>query len=121
MANIDYPDDAPTWPVIQIADVRAASADEAEEIAYEILRVARKADTGEAGHVAGGTVFGVRPLPGEGWDDLTVNQALVEAAIYLLRAAFQEGDDGTGGVVTEQEVAAAIDLAQTALETMKEA
>jgi len=41
--------------------------------------------------------------------------------LILLTASFQEGDDGTGGVQTEEDVQLAIDAATEALQTMKAA
>jgi hypothetical protein len=104
--------ETPTFSVVQVRRVRAASAGEAVDIAEADLHTALSVDTGEAGHVAGGTIYGVVGEPNlEGWDGLTANQALLEAAMILLSVATQEGDDGTGGVQTLNELNAAIDLA----------
>ena len=71
MSNMSYPDDAPTWRVLEIREVRATSQEEALEIAWADLQEARKVDTGEVGHVAGGRVVMVieedtfhEPTPG---------------------------------------------------------
>ena len=115
--------DAPAWPVVQVRHVHAASAGEAVDITDEELHILNHMSNAEPGFTTGGVVIGV--LNGEPIDfymeGLTVNQTLQEAALILLTASFQEGDDGTGGVQTEEDVQLAIDAATEALQIMKEA
>lgn len=122
MSDMRYAE-SPAWPVVSVREVRAASADEAAEISEEEIAGQQRVDTGEAGHTATGTVIGV--LNDEPIDfymeGLTANQSLREAALLLLAASFQEGDDGTGGVQTEEDIQTAIDVTTEVLQTMKEA
>ena len=102
--------ESPAWPVVSVREVRAASAGEAVDISHEEIAGQQSVDTGEAGHTATGSVIGVLGHTDEE-PNLTVNQALREAALLLLGASYQEGDDGTGGVQTIKDLDAAIDLA----------
>ena len=105
--------DAPVFPVLSLRHVRAADRDEAEEVTREEIWAARKVDTGEVGHTAGGFQLGALAVEG------TVTRALQDAAILLLDAANVDGDDGTGGVATEEKVDQAIQMARVSLETMQ--
>lgn len=56
MPNLDYPDDAPTYRVLEVREIRATSPEEAWDIAQRDLDGWRELDTGEVGHTAGGRV-----------------------------------------------------------------
>lgn len=59
MTNLSYQDDAPVYRVLEVREIRAASPEEALEIAQRDLDGWRSLDTGEAGHTAGGRVVRV--------------------------------------------------------------
>lgn len=112
---------APTWPLVTVVHLRAASAGEAVDIEEVNLRVAAEMDTGEAGHSAGGVVVGVLNDGIETIEGLTMNQSLQEAALLLLAASYQEGDDGTGGVQTLKELEDAREIVTGVIRELKEA
>lgn len=110
MSNMNYPEDAPTWPVLQVREVRAASAAEAAEISTEEIHAFRKADSGEAGHTAGGRVLGVQSRPGP---ELLVGSEIIWAVtwdgVVILEGFLDEPYDADEAQVRE-------DLAEAGVE-----